>query len=107
MPSTVPIINQVPQDPEPFRERGVPGSTARSCTIAVASGDAILYEARGTVEGQITAEPRGTNGFGYDPIFFYPPLGCTLAELNRETKGTVSHRGKAFRALREYLMTRA
>ena len=93
---------------ELFRERGVSGSTARFvCTIAVASGDSILYEARGTVEGQITAEPRGTNGFGYDPIFFYPPLGCTLAELNRETKGTVSHRGKAFRALREYLMTRA
>jgi XTP/dITP diphosphohydrolase len=93
---------------ELFRERGVSGSTARFvCTIAVASGDSIVYEARGTVEGQITAEPRGTNGFGYDPIFFYPPLGCTLAELNRETKGTVSHRGKAFRALREYLMTRA
>ena len=93
---------------ELFHERGVSGSTARFvCTIAVASGDSILYEARGTVEGQITAEPRGTNGFGYDPIFFYPPLGCTLAELNRETKGTVSHRGKAFRALREYLMTRA
>ena len=93
---------------ELFRERSVSGSTARFvCTIAVASGDSIVYEARGTVEGQITAEPRGTNGFGYDPIFFCPPLGCTLAELNRETKGTVSHRGKAFRALREYLMTRA
>lgn len=93
---------------ELFHERGVSGSTARFvCTIAVASGDSILYEARGTVEGQITAEPRGTNGFGYDPIFFYPPLGYTLAELNRETKATVSHRGKAFRALREYLMTRA
>jgi XTP/dITP diphosphohydrolase len=93
---------------ELFRQRGVSGSTARFvCTIAVASGDSIVYEAKGTVEGEITAEPRGSNGFGYDPIFFYPPLGCTLAELDRDTKATVSHRGKAFRALREYLMTRA
>jgi len=90
---------------ELFQQRGVSGSTARFvCTIAVANGDSILYEARGTVEGEITSEPRGSNGFGYDPIFFYPPLGCTLAELDRQTKATVSHRGKAFRALREYLV---
>ena len=91
---------------ELFRDRGVSGSRARFvCTIAVADGDSILYEARGTVEGEITAEPRGSNGFGYDPIFFYPPLGCTLAELDRESKAAVSHRGKAFRALREYLVS--
>jgi non-canonical purine NTP pyrophosphatase (RdgB/HAM1 family) len=90
---------------ELFRERGVSGSTARFvCTITVANGESILYEARATVEGEITAEPRGSNGFGYDPIFYYPPLGCTLAELDRATKATVSHRGKAFRALREYLL---
>jgi XTP/dITP diphosphohydrolase len=90
---------------ELFRQRGVSGSTARFvCTITVANGESILYEARGTVEGEIAAEPRGSNGFGYDPIFFYPPLGCTLAELDRATKATVSHRGKAFRALREYLL---
>src|SRR4029450_7388997 len=48
------------------RERGVPGSTARFvCSVAVANGDTILFEARGTVEGEIVAEPRGTNGFGY------------------------------------------
>src|SRR6187431_1795721 len=58
---------------ELFRERGVTGSTARFvCHIAVARGDAILFEAQGVVEGEITAEPRGTNGFGYDPIFRYP-----------------------------------
>lgn len=91
---------------ELFRERGVSGSTARFvCTISVADGESILFEARGTVEGEITAQPRGANGFGYDPIFFYPPLGCTLAELDRATKAAVSHRGKAFRALREYLLT--
>ena len=90
---------------ELFRERGVTGSTARFvCHIAVARGDAILFEAQGVVEGEITAEPRGTNGFGYDPIFRYPPLGCTLAELDSATKSSVSHRGKAFFALREWLL---
>jgi XTP/dITP diphosphohydrolase len=92
---------------ELFRERGVTGSTARFvCSVAVASGDDILFEARGTVEGEIASEPRGTNGFGYDPIFFYPPFGCTLAELDRDRKAEVSHRGKAFRQLRAYLIER-
>ena len=92
---------------ELFRERGVSGSTARFvCSVAVADGETILFEARGTVEGEIASEPRGTNGFGYDPIFCYPPLGCTLAELDRDRKAEVSHRGKAFRALREYLLSR-
>jgi XTP/dITP diphosphohydrolase len=91
---------------ELFRERGVSGSTARFvCHIAVARGDDLLFEARGVVEGEIAPEPRGTNGFGYDPIFFYPPLGCTLAELDSATKSSVSHRGKAFSALRVWLAT--
>ena len=91
-----------------FRERGVSGSTARFvCSVAVADGETILFEARGTVEGEIASEPRGTNGFGYDPIFFYPPFGCTLAELDRDRKAQVSHRGKAFRQLREHLLKRA
>ena len=53
----------------------------------------------GIVNGQIAPEPRGTNGFGYDPIFYYPPFKCTLAELDLERKATVSHRGQAFGAL--------
>jgi XTP/dITP diphosphohydrolase len=90
---------------ELFRERGISGSTARFvCCVALADGDSILVETPGTVEGEIAAEPRGSNGFGYDPIFYYPPFGCTLAELDPEKKASVSHRGKAFRALREYLM---
>jgi XTP/dITP diphosphohydrolase len=90
---------------ELFRERGVAGSTARFvCSVAVADGDRILFEAKGTVEGEIASEPRGTNGFGYDPIFYYPPFGRTLAELDGERKAEVSHRGKAFRALRAYLL---
>ena len=92
---------------ELLRARGVTGSTARFvCSVAVADGDAILFEANGIVEGEITSEPRGTNGFGYDPIFFYPPFGCTLAELDSDRKAEVSHRGKAFRQLREYLRSR-
>jgi XTP/dITP diphosphohydrolase len=89
---------------ELFRERGVSGSTARFvCCVAVADRESIVFETTATVEGEIAAEPRGSNGFGYDPIFYYPPFGCTLAELDRERKAAVSHRGKAFRALREYL----
>ena len=92
---------------ELFRERGVTGSTARFvCSVALADADSILFETHGTVEGEIVAEPRGSNGFGYDPIFYYPPFGCTLAELDRENKADVSHRGKAFRALRAYLIER-
>ena len=91
---------------ELFRERGVKGSAARFvCHIAVARGNSIVFEAEGTIEGEIVAEPRGTNGFGYDPIFFYPPFGRTLAELDHAEKSTVSHRGKAFAALRTYLLT--
>lgn len=90
---------------ELLRERGVETSRARFvCHIAVARQDDILFEAEGTVEGTIVATPRGDNGFGYDPIFFYPPLGRTLAELPAREKSTVSHRGKAFAALRARLL---
>ena len=85
--------------------RSVPAAdrTARFvCALAVAEGGRIVFEARGTVEGLIAAEPRGAGGFGYDPIFYYPPFGCTLAEAG-DRKSSVSHRGKAFRQLREYL----
>ena len=56
---------------------------------------------RGECEGWIAFAPRGENGFGYDPLFFYPPLGKTFGELDRETKGRFSHRGKALRKLVE------
>ena len=72
------------------------------CALAVADGDHIVFEARGTIEGLIAAEPHGTGGFGYDPIFFYPPFGGTLAEAP-DRKSSVSHRGMAFRQLREFL----
>jgi XTP/dITP diphosphohydrolase len=72
------------------------------CALAVARGDRILFESRGTVEGQIAPEPRGHGGFGYDPIFFYPPFGCTLAEAGAR-KSSVSHRAQAFGRLREFI----
>jgi XTP/dITP diphosphohydrolase len=100
-----------PSYPEKFaliyrmlQERGAPESTARfACALALAQPGKVLFEARGTVEGRITAPPRGAGGFGYDPIFFYPPFDCTLAEVPQDTKSAVSHRGQAFRKLREYL----
>ena len=66
----------------------------------------IVFETGGTVEGLIAAKPAGTRGFGYDPIFFHPPLGRTLAEASDEEKRTVSHRGQAFRALAGWLAAR-
>jgi XTP/dITP diphosphohydrolase len=86
-----------------YELKGV-GSPARFvCHVALAEADRVVFEAEGIVEGVIAAEPRGTNGFGYDPIFYYPPFGVTLAEIELDRKATVSHRGKAFAALRDHL----
>jgi XTP/dITP diphosphohydrolase len=71
--------------------------------IAVADQGQIVFEATGTVEGEIAREPKGSHGFGYDPIFFYPPYGQTLAEVEGARKSEVSHRGKAFRQLVAWL----
>ena len=88
--------------------RGWTTSPARFvCHLALAHGGTVLFEATGTIEGEIAPEPRGTHGFGYDPIFFYPPYGCTLAEVDGDRKAAVSHRGKAFAQLREWLISRS
>jgi len=90
-----------------LRRRGQPESQARFvCALALADRGAVVFEARGVVEGRISPEPRGTGGFGYDPIFFYPPFGCTLAEAG-DRKGRVSHRAAAFRALAAHLSATA
>jgi XTP/dITP diphosphohydrolase len=90
---------------ELLAEKGVATSAARFvAAVALAENGAVLFESRGVVEGIIAPEPRGTHGFGYDPIFFYPPLGCTLAEVDGDAKARVSHRGAAFRAFRDYLL---
>jgi XTP/dITP diphosphohydrolase len=66
-------------------------------SLAVPTGPALTYEA--SCQGVITRQPAGTNGFGYDPVFFYPEFGKTFAELTGEEKNRVSHRGKALREL--------
>jgi XTP/dITP diphosphohydrolase len=70
------------------------------CAVSMAepSGEVVL-EARGTYEGVIALQPRGTGGFGYDPLLYLPDRGCTSAELSAEEKHARSHRGKAFREL--------
>jgi XTP/dITP diphosphohydrolase len=66
-------------------------------------GSAVLFTYEATVEGEIAPEPRGANGFGYDPIFFYPPFGRTLGEATDDEKLAVSHRGAAFAAFKSWL----
>ncbi len=70
------------------------------CAIAIAkpSGQTKIYTGR--CAGEITRDPRGVNGFGYDPLFWYPPLGRTFAQLTERKKSEVSHRGQAMRRLR-------
>lgn len=63
----------------------------------------MLFSCEATVEGEIAPAPRGAHGFGYDPIFFYPPYGKTLGEATDEEKLVVSHRGRAFRRLRDWI----
>lgn len=86
--------------------RGVPdekrGARFTSAVVAVDQGE-VLFEVERHVEGRIAREPEGAGGFGYDPLFFYPPFGTTLACVSSERKATVSHRGKAFAALAEFL----
>lgn len=71
--------------------------------MALAHSGRVLKEMEGVVEGRIASEARGKRGFGYDPVFFYPPLGRTFAELDAGEKNRISHRGRALRALRKHL----
>jgi XTP/dITP diphosphohydrolase len=73
------------------------------CVIALAEGGRILKTFRGTVEGEILRETRGPGGFGYDPLFYYPPFGCSFGEVDGERKFGVSHRGDALRLMLRYL----
>ena len=73
------------------------------CVIALAEGGRILKTFRGTVEGEILTEARGPGGFGYDPLFYYPPFGCSFGEVDGERKFGVSHRGDALRLMLRYL----
>lgn len=73
------------------------------CVIAVARQGRCELVVSGKVDGEILAEPRGAGGFGYDPVFFFPPMEKAFAELKAEEKNRHSHRGKAFRRLLEVL----
>ena len=74
------------------------------CALALADeGGELLGAWEGTAEGLVLPEPRGSGGFGYDPVFLYPPAGLTFAEMTAEQKAAVSHRGAALRAFRSAL----
>jgi XTP/dITP diphosphohydrolase len=87
-------------------ERPSAPRTARFvCALAVVDQGRVVFETRGTIEGIIAREARGGAGFGYDPIFEYPPFGRTLAEVPEADKLAVAHRGHAFRALASWLVS--
>jgi len=84
------------------RLKGVPADRRGAryrCVLAAARDGICLLTAEGEVEGEILTEPRGDGGFGYDPLFYLPALGKTMAEIDLSTKHQLSHRGKALRAL--------
>jgi XTP/dITP diphosphohydrolase len=94
------ILERLAQTPESQR-------TARyRCVIAIAGpgGAGALATAEGVLEGEIAAEPRGDGGFGYDPIFFLPAYGKTVAELPAEIKNQISHRARAAAQARQQLL---
>jgi XTP/dITP diphosphohydrolase len=85
---------------------GVPNNDRQAryrCALAVAQDATVVQTAQGAVEGLILTEPRGTGGFGYDPLFYLPSLKHTMAEIDDRTRWTMSHRGRAFRALLDFL----
>lgn len=89
---------------EIFRRIGTAPRSARFVTgLAVARGHEILFETETAVEGEIAHAAGGEHGFGYDPIFWYPPLKVTTAQLPDQEKAVISHRARAFRDLRRWL----
>ena len=90
------------------RLRDVSGAphTARFVTaLAVADGESLIFETETRIEGVLAPAPAGAHGFGYDPIFLYPPFGRTTGELTLHQKAAVSHRARAFRDLRRALFS--
>ncbi len=84
-------------------------SSARFVSVmALARADGtILHVSEGEVSGEVAPEPRGTNGFGYDPVLYYPPLGRTFAEMTQDEKSSVSHRGRAARLMHDWIRDNA
>lgn len=73
------------------------------CVVALARAGVLLTTARGTVDGRILHSMAGTGGFGYDPLFFYPPFNASFGDLDERTKFSISHRGNALRELFRWL----
>ena len=93
------LIRQIEHVPDAQR-------TARfRCVIALVTSEGRESIVYGSCEGRLTREPRGAGGFGYDPIFFYPPFEKTFGEMSDERKATVSHRGRAAAAARAVLLS--
>lgn len=92
------LYRELAPHPRPWHARFI-------CSLAFVSPDRAepLFTCEDTVEGEIATEARGPYGFGYDPIFYYPPYGSTLGEVPDEKKLAVAHRGKAFRRFRLWL----
>lgn len=88
---------------EQLRGHSRPWTARYRCVLALARDGVTLLTADGAVEGEIIAEPHGTGGFGYDPLFWLPERGKTMAEVDLETKQKLSHRGRALRALLEQM----
>ena len=91
----LPRLKDVPEEKRTARFR---------CVIAIAAPDGAVELCSGECRGVIATEPRGNNGFGYDPIFYVPELGKTMAELPPEEKNRISHRARAAAKARELLM---
>ena len=89
---------------ENLKDVPVPERTARFvCAMAAVLPDGRTLSTRGVIEGKIGYEERGSNGFGYDPIFMLPDMSCSTAELSPEEKNKISHRGKALREMERLL----
>lgn len=76
------------------------------CVIALCDSGRLIRTFRGEVEGRILEQPQGTGGFGYDPLFYHTPSGCTFAQMGADRKFEVSHRGEAFREMLAWLLSR-
>ncbi len=94
MAKVLDLLKAVPQDRRAARF---------VCCLCLAGPEKVLIETEGRLEGLITDKEVGKNGFGYDPIFFVPKLGKTVAQLSREEKNAISHRGSAIRKLKPLL----
>jgi XTP/dITP diphosphohydrolase len=88
------------------RMRGIADRSAQFvCVVALAQSGRLVRTFRGEVAGRLIEEPRGASGFGYDPLFYYPPFGCTFGEAPLAEKMKVSHRSKALSLMQDYLLS--